>query len=544
MQSNRLAVVAASTLGLAWAHGAQAAPGETSLVSVMASGVQAAGDSNLRHGGGALSADGRYVVFHSFRPSLVRNDRNGVADVFLRDVERGETRLVSAAFDGSTANSYSADASISADGRHVAFFSPASDLVSDDRNGSGDIFVWNRETGVRELASVASSGAQANDESLESAISADGRYVAFTSFASNLARNDTNARSDVFLRDRQAGYTERVSVASDGREADGYSWQPSVSADGRFVAFYSTATNLVPDDHGDMQDVFVRDRQTRVTRRISETADGTAANGYSVQPGLSGNGRYVAFVSAADNLAPGDTNGLIDVFVKDLQTNSVERVSVSSSGTQGNGGSYEPALSADGRYVVFESFASNLVPGDTNRSYDVFVHDRETHTTSRVSSAGNGVQADDANWTPSVSADGRYVAFRSDATNLVTNDGNRSSDVYVKDLGPRDDGPVTFTIKPAALEFGALAVGSTTTHSFWLRNRSSTYLALESVEIQGTDRGAFAVAHGCGALVAPEDVCGIRVTFSPATAGSMAAELKVRALGGVVRTRALTGSAF
>ncbi|HEX5649906.1 MAG TPA: hypothetical protein VFX69_09635, partial [Steroidobacteraceae bacterium] len=367
MQSNRLAVVAASTLGLAWAHGAQAAPGETSLVSVIASGVQAAGDSNLRHGGGALSADGRYVVFHSFRPSLVRNDRNGVADVFLRDVERGETRLVSAAFAGSTANSYSADASISADGRHVAFFSPASDLVSDDRNGSGDIFVWNRETGVRELASVASSGAQANDESLESAISADGRYVAFTSFASNLARNDTNARSDVFLRDRQAGYTERVSVASDGREADGYSWQPSVSADGRFVAFYSTATNLVPDDHGDMQDVFVRDRQTRETRRISETADGTAANGYSVQPALSGNGRYVAFVSAADNLAPGDTNGLIDVFVKDLQTHSVERVSVSSSGTQGNGGSYEPALSADGRYVVFESFASNLVPGDTNR---------------------------------------------------------------------------------------------------------------------------------------------------------------------------------
>jgi Tol biopolymer transport system component len=544
MQSNRLAVVAASTLGLAWAHGAQAAPGETSLVSVIASGVQAAGDSNLRHGGGTLSADGRFVVFHSFRPSLVRNDRNGVADVFLRDVERGETRLVSAAFDGSTANSYSADASISADGRHVAFFSPASDLVSDDRNASGDIFVWNRETGVRELASVASSGAQANDESLESAISADGRYVAFTSFASNLSRNDTNARSDVFLRDRQAGYTERVSVASDGDQADGYSWQPSVSADGRFVAFYSTASNLVPNDHGDLSDVFVRDRQTRQTRRISVAADGTAANDYSVQPVLSGNGRYVAFVSAADNLASGDTNDLIDVFVKDLQTNSVERVSMSSSGTQGNGGSYEPALSADGRYVVFESFASNLVPGDTNRSYDVFVHDRETHTTSRVSSAVNGVQADDANWTPSVSADGRYVAFRSDATNLAPNDGNRSSDVYVKDLGPRDDGPVTFTIKPATLEFGALAVGSTTTQSFWLRNRSSTYLALESVEIQGTDRGAFEVAHGCGALVAPEDVCGIRVTFRPATAGSMAAELKVRALGGVVRMRALTGSAF
>ena len=544
MQSNRLAVVAASTLGLAWAQGAQAAPGETSLVSVIASGVRAAGDSNLRHGGGALSADGRYVVFHSYRPSLVRNDRNGVADVFLRDLERGETHLVSATFDGSTANAYAADASISADGRHVAFFSPASDLVSGDRNGSGDIFVWNRATGVRELASVGSSGAQANDESLESAISADGRYVAFTSFASNLARNDTNGWSDVFLRDRQAGYTERVSVASDGHQADGNSWQPCVSADGRFVAFYSTASNLVPDDQGDMQDVFVRDRQTRQTRRISETADGTAANGYSVQPALSGNGRYVAFVSDADNLAPGDTNGRIDVFVRDLETGAVERVSVSSSGTQGNGGSYEPALSADGRYVVFESFASNLVPGDTNRSDDVFVHDRETHTTSRVSSGVSGVQADDANSTPSVSADGRYVAFRSDASNLAPNDGNRSSDVYVKDLGPRDDGAVTFTIKPAALEFGAHAVGSTTTESFWLRNQSSTYLALESVEIQGTDRAAFTVAHRCGGLVAPDDVCGIRVTFNPAAAGSMAAELNVRAGGGVLRTRALTGSGF
>ncbi|HEX6570859.1 MAG TPA: hypothetical protein VF055_02475 [Steroidobacteraceae bacterium] len=544
MQSNRLAVVAASTLGLAWAQGAQAAPGETSLVSVTASGLQAAGDSNLRHGGGALSADGRYVVFHSYRPSLVRNDRNGVADVFLRDLERGETRLVSAASDGGTANAYALDASISADGRHVAFFSPASDLVTGDRNGSGDIFVWNRETGVREVASVGSSGAQANDESLESAISADGRYVAFTSFASNLARNDTNGRSDVFLRDRQAGYTQRVSVTSDGRQADGDSWQPCVSADGRFVAFYSTATNLVPDDHGDMQDVFVRDRQTRQTRRISETADGTAANGYSVQPALSGNGRYVAFVSAANNLAPGDTNGRIDVFVKDLETGSVERVSVSSSGKQGNGGSYEPALSANGRYVVFESFASNLVAGDTNGTYDVFVHDRETHTTTRVSSGVNGVQADGANWTPSVSADGRYVAFQSAATNLAPNDGNSSSDVYVKDLGPRDDGAVNFTLKPAALEFGAHAVGSTTTESFWLRNRSSTYLALDSVEVQGTGRSAFAVALRCGALVAPDDVCGIRVTFSPAEAGSMAAELRVRAEGGVVRTRALTGSGF
>jgi len=543
MHCNRVAVAAATALGLACAAMAtsEAATGDVALVSVAAGGSQAVGDSNLRHGGGAVSADGRYVVFHSYRPTLVRNDRNGVADVFLRDLDRGTTQLLSAAWDGGSGDSYAVDASISADGRHVAFYSPAGDLVQGDGNGSGDIFVWSRDAGTLEIVSVNSAGRQGNDESLESSVSADGRFVAFTSFASNLARNDTNGSSDVFLRDRQAGYTERVSVASDGGQAAGYSWQPSVSADGRYVAFYSTAANLVPDDRGGMADVFVRDRRTRQTRRASEAADGAPANGYSVQPVLSANGRYVTFVSDARNLVPGDTNRRIDVFVKDLETGAVERVSVASGGAQANGASFEPAITADGRYVAFESFATNLVAGDTNGRTDVFVHDRVTRTTRRVSLAANGTAANDDSWTPSLSADGRFVAFRSDATNLSATDGNTSSDVYVKDLGPRESAGVDFTLRPSALDFGTHDVGTVTTQSFWLRNRGSTFLSIDGMEVRGTGAAAYSVTHGCGALVAPDGVCGIHVTFKPIAVGPATAELRARA-GGVTRTRELTGA--
>lgn len=543
MPSQRLAVAAVSSVIALGAVGANAAAGETELVSVTATGGRAAGDSNLRHGGGALSADGRYVVFHSYRPTLSPGDDNGVADVFIRDLETGATRLVSESLDGGVGNAYAVDASISADGRHVAFFSPANDLVRGDRNGSGDIFVWHRETGRLERASVGSTGVQGNDTSLESALSADGRFVAFTSFATNLARSDTNRRSDVFLRDRHAGYTERVSVASDGREANDYSWQPSVSADGRFVAFYSTANNLVADDRGGWADVFVRDRQTRQTRRVSVPRDGAAANGDSVQPTLSGNGRYVAFVSTATNLVPGDTNRRVDVFVKDLASGAIERVSVASNGAQGNGASSEPAISADGRYVAFESFASNLVPGDTNRKPDVFLHDRETGVTRRVSLGTGGAQADDANWTPSLSADGRYVAFRSDATNLAARDRNRSSDVYVRDLGANEAADGAFTIKPDSLDFGTRRVGSSTTLEFWLRNKSATYLEIDGMALRGADRAAFDVAHTCGTLVAPDQGCRISVTFRPAAPGAMSAEVRVTANGDTVRTRAVRGVA-
>src|SRR3989441_47631 len=232
-----------------------------------------------------------------------------------------------------------------------------------------------------------SGGAQGNGSSgligfaFPPALSADGRFIAFVSLATSLVAGDTNGATDVFVRDRQTGTTERVSVASDGTESNDASLGSALSADGRLVAFQSDATNLVPGDTNSATDVFVHDRQTGMTERVSVASDGTQANNASSYPVLSADGRFVAFDSAATDLVAGDTNGASDVFVHDRQTGTTERVSGASDGTQGNDASAGPALSADGRLVAFHSTATNLVAGDTNRAYDVFVHELMVSTT-------------------------------------------------------------------------------------------------------------------------------------------------------------------
>ena len=235
--------------------------------------------------------------------------------------------------------------------------------------------------GTTTRVSVASDGAQGNQDSFRALLSADGRYVAFASDASNLVAGDTTYKEDVFLHDRETGETTRVSVASDGAQGDsGSGDEVALSADGRYVAFFSWATNLVPGDTNGDGDIFVHDRETGETTRVSVASDGAQANDISFlddcYPALSADGRYVAFLSLATNLVPGDTNGDDDIFVHDRETGETTRVSVASDGAQGNQDSFWPALSADGRYVAFGSFATNLVPGDTNNKADVFVHDR------------------------------------------------------------------------------------------------------------------------------------------------------------------------
>ena len=344
-------------------------------------------DSEGREGGEgggattAISTDGRYVAFESGASTLVPFDTNNAYDVFVRDRQTGATTRVSVDSAGGqgTTNTNSSTPALSADGRYVAFVSDASNLVPNDTNDTLDIFVHDRQTGSTTRVSVDSNGGQGNGHSYLPALNADGRYVAFASWASNLVPGDTNDLGDVFVHDRQTGSTTRVSVDNAGGQSNSESFSASLSADGRYVAFGSWASNLVPNDTNDTWDIFVHDRQTGRTTRVSVDSAGEQGNGEfgsTASPALSADGRYVAFVSDASNLVPNDTNDRGDIFVHDRQTGSTTRVSVDSTGGQGNEESYSSSLSADGRYVAFSSSASNLVPGDTNAAYDIFVHDR------------------------------------------------------------------------------------------------------------------------------------------------------------------------
>jgi len=423
-------------------------PGETRRVSVASGGTQA-NSASLE---ASLSADGRYVAFSSFATTLVAGDTNGASDVFVHDRQTGETRRVSVASDGTQGNSQSNEPSLSADGRYVAFSSVSSTLVAGDTNGTYDVFVHDRQTGETQRVSVSSNGAQGNLESHQPSLSADGRYVAFPSVATTLVAGDTNGARDVFVHDRQTGETRRVSVASDGTQGNGSSGttangtteRPSLSADGRYVAFSSNASTLVAGDSNGALDVFVHDRQTGETERVSVAIDGTQGNGASDRPSLSADGRYVAFSSLARTLVPGGTSGPQHVFVKDRQTGETGLVSVSSNGTHGNSTSIQASLSADGRYVAFASLSSTLVAGDTNVVFDVFAHDRQTGETRRVSVARDGTQGNGSSQLPSLSADGRSVAFQSDAT-LVAGDTNIAIDVFVVGIAPPSalDGALT-----------------------------------------------------------------------------------------------------
>lgn len=341
----------------------------------------------------------------------------------------------SADWDNVQGNGGSYDTSLSADGRYVAFSSSASNLVYGDTNNAADIFVRDMVTGEVTRVSTDSSGNQGDPfHSWHPALSADGRYVAFSSSASTLVPDDTNSASDIFVKDRQTGITTRVSTDSSGNQANDYCYYTSISDDGRFVAFRSFATNLVPDDTNGAWDIFVKDTHTGVTVRASTDSSWAQGNGLSsYYPSLTADGGLVAFSSSASNLVPDDNNGAEDVFIKDLTTGATTRVSTDVNGDEVDGGSYYPSISDDGRYVAFYSAATNLVPDDTNLTEDIFVKDMETGDVTRVSTGSAGEESNGFSDFPNISADGRYVTFYSTASNLVPGDTNGVDDVFFKD---------------------------------------------------------------------------------------------------------------
>ncbi|MEG3960603.1 calcium-binding protein, partial [Microcoleus sp. herbarium2] len=381
----------------------------------------------------SISADGRFVAFISSASNLVPGDTNSRSDIFVRDRLTNTTTRVSVDSAGNQGNNGSNlfnTPSISADGRFVAFDSFASNLVPGDTNGNTDIFVRDTLTNTTTRVSLDSAGNQANSGSDLASISADGRFVAFTSFASNLVPGDTNSNTDIFVRDTLTNTTSRaVDITRNPAFGSSFSYRLSISADGRFVAFSSSASNIVPGDTNNRDDIFVRDRLTNTTTPVSVDSAGNQGDRVSASPSMSADGRFVAFSSNSFNIVP--NINIYDIFVRDTLTNTTTRVSVNSAGDPGNRDSRNPSISTDGRFVAFNSDASNLVLGDTNSKGDIFVRDRLTNTTTRVSLDSAGILGESG--IPSISADGPFVAFDSISSNIVPGQTNTTRQIFVAD---------------------------------------------------------------------------------------------------------------
>jgi len=393
----------------------------------------------------SISADGRYVAFSSDATNLVPGDTNGVIDVFRKDRLTGEVVRVSVGAGGVEANDESYTyylTAISADGRRVCFASDATNLVPGDTNGREDVFVRDLVAGTTTRVSVGPAGVQADGDSDNASISADGNRVVFQSHATNLLGERTHP-NNIYVRDVAAGATLLASVNSNGEIADGDSSYPAISGDGNVVAFLSSSHNLgggIPPSVIPYA-FYLHDFATGYTRigvYSPAIAGGERFAGYA---SLSYDGTRVAFASDDSDLVPMDLNGAPDAYVLDVTTDTLERVSTSMAG--GTGGSLLdfPKISADGRFVGFESDSPTLVPGDTNGLVDAFVHDRTTGATNRTSVAADGAQGAETGRNPLLtiardfSADGRFVVFTSSFEGLVPGDHNGKNDVFVQDRG-------------------------------------------------------------------------------------------------------------
>lgn len=439
--------------------------GATQLVSVKLDGT---GSGNNTSGNPMISADGRFVAFESAASDLVANDDNANLDVFLRDLQTGVTTLVTVNQDGVASRNdtlFLKLHGVSREGRFVLFSTGGRDLVPGDLNDSADLYVRDMVLGQTKLVSVNLSGEASGNRSrltsggffnFEAVLSADGHIVAFTSYVNDLVTNDsvclercdgTNGLADVFVRDLLENKTELISVNSKGSNGgNALSHLPSISNDGQVIAFRSFATDLVGNDRTEHADIYARHRMAQTTTLVSVNLAGTnagtdgRANGLNTSNHLlSGNGRYVAFSALAVDLTANKTNVLTnDIFVRDLATGVTTLASVNLKGTDSASDarnqylSIAAAFSDDGRYLVFRSTAPDLAANDFNQADDMFVRDLVAGQTSLISlnregrGSGNG-----RSLTGDVSADGRVITFDSEASDLTANDSNRAPDVFI-----------------------------------------------------------------------------------------------------------------
>ncbi|NUT51615.1 MAG: hypothetical protein HOV94_30615 [Saccharothrix sp.] len=406
----------ASSLCATAVAGASASGAVTVLASAPTGGGQADRESN----GPVISGNGRFVAFQSMATNLAPGGADGI---FVRDLRTRRTELVSVATGGAVGNGLSWAPSISADGRYVAFQSRATNLVPGDTNGVEDVFVRDRRTGRTERVSVADDGSELTLYSQRPSISGDGRHVAF------IAGSNTG-QGAVLLRDRVAGRTTNVSAGYAG----GGDWAetPEVSTDGRFVVFMSYSDDIVPGDVNRVSDIFVHEVATGRNTLVSVGAGGPA-DFHSFLPSISGNGRYVTFITQSTNLVPGHTGLVSDLFVRDTAEGRTTLVSATADGVQADEDSWDSAMDFSGRYIVYYTLATNLVP-DAPGTQNVLLHDLWTGDTRLVPVGVGGARPDSWSASPSIDARGRRVAYSSGATNLVAGDVNGVEDVFVTHL--------------------------------------------------------------------------------------------------------------
>ncbi len=403
-------------------------------VSVGVDGAQADTDSLLP----VTSDDGRFVAFQSSSDAL-DGDTGGHVNVFVRDTVAGTTTLISAALGGSLADGDSFSPSISADGRYVAFASNATNLIVGDDNASTDVFVHDRQSGSTTMASITPAGLPGNADSHSPALSSDGAAIAFVSSASDLVAGDVAGNDDIFIRTFASSLTRRVSRGVNGVEANGHSSSPAINASGSRIAFGSAASNLVAGGDNGHQDVYVASvtASSISVTRASATAGGVEGNLGSFAPSIDAAGRRVAFESQASNLVGGDTNGVRDVFVVDLTTRAVARASLTSSGMQLAAASRDAAIDPVTARVAFSSTDSKVVPGDLNGVSDVFLRDLGTGSVQRVSVTTTGLATNGASSACRFATDGSAIGFHSFADNIVSADDNGAADAFLVTTGAR-----------------------------------------------------------------------------------------------------------